>query len=134
MNELKFRIYGTHEAIEHYKKAFKDSVEYTETPLFKEEPMKKKIAVASNGIGSPDLKINGALGDIKTKIIEDDEMPGIIKQLQKDVEIRIHDDPWNMSRKQIQATYEPVKPRDKTGRNDPCPCGGGKKYKNCCLK
>jgi tetratricopeptide (TPR) repeat protein len=22
----------------------------------------------------------------------------------------------------------------KTGRNDPCPCGGGKKYKHCCLK
>ena len=23
---------------------------------------------------------------------------------------------------------------DKIGRNDPCPCGSGKKYKNCCLK
>jgi len=22
----------------------------------------------------------------------------------------------------------------KTGRNDPCPCGSGKKYKNCCMK
>jgi len=22
---------------------------------------------------------------------------------------------------------------DKTGRNDPCPCGSGKKYKKCCL-
>jgi len=22
----------------------------------------------------------------------------------------------------------------KTGRNDPCPCGSGKKYKKCCLK
>jgi hypothetical protein len=24
-------------------------------------------------------------------------------------------------------------PREKTGRNDPCPCGSGKKYKHCCL-
>ncbi len=24
-------------------------------------------------------------------------------------------------------------PRVKTGRNDPCPCGSGKKYKHCCL-
>ena len=24
--------------------------------------------------------------------------------------------------------------RPKTGRNDPCPCGSGKKYKKCCLK
>ena len=33
------------------------------------------------------------------------------------------------------ATIEPVK-RDssKVGRNDPCPCGSGKKYKNCCGK
>ena len=22
----------------------------------------------------------------------------------------------------------------KVGRNDPCPCGSGKKYKNCCLR
>jgi preprotein translocase subunit SecA len=26
----------------------------------------------------------------------------------------------------------PVVNHDKTGRNDPCPCGSGKKYKNCC--
>jgi preprotein translocase subunit SecA len=23
-------------------------------------------------------------------------------------------------------------PAQKVGRNDPCPCGSGKKYKNCC--
>lgn len=23
---------------------------------------------------------------------------------------------------------------EKVGRNDPCPCGSGKKYKNCCMK
>jgi len=28
---------------------------------------------------------------------------------------------------------EPVKKKVKAGRNDPCPCGSGKKYKNCCL-
>lgn len=27
---------------------------------------------------------------------------------------------------------EPVKKDHKVGRNDPCPCGSGKKYKNCC--
>jgi uncharacterized protein len=43
--------------------------------------------------------------------------------------------------KQEKAPEEPVKPfsggaaRDgeKTGRNDSCPCGSGKKYKKCCL-
>jgi SEC-C motif-containing protein len=27
----------------------------------------------------------------------------------------------------------PIK-ADKVGRNDPCPCGSGKKYKQCCAK
>ena len=26
-----------------------------------------------------------------------------------------------------------VRDYKKVGRNDPCPCGSGKKYKNCCL-
>lgn len=29
---------------------------------------------------------------------------------------------------------KPVVKKDKVGRNDPCPCGSGKKYKNCCGK
>ncbi len=27
---------------------------------------------------------------------------------------------------------EAIKADAKTGRNDPCPCGSGKKYKKCC--
>lgn len=27
---------------------------------------------------------------------------------------------------------EPLLAGPKTGRNDPCPCGSGKKYKKCC--
>lgn len=27
----------------------------------------------------------------------------------------------------------PQKVQPKVGRNDPCPCGSGKKYKKCCL-
>ena len=23
---------------------------------------------------------------------------------------------------------------EKAGRNDPCPCGSGKKFKNCCMR
>ena len=29
---------------------------------------------------------------------------------------------------------EPAKAKQQVGRNDPCPCGSGKKYKNCCGK
>ncbi|MBC7324722.1 MAG: SEC-C domain-containing protein, partial [Moorella sp. (in: Bacteria)] len=27
---------------------------------------------------------------------------------------------------------QPVRREQKIGRNDPCPCGSGKKYKKCC--
>ena len=33
-----------------------------------------------------------------------------------------------------QKTSRTVVKAKKIGRNDPCPCGSGKKYKNCCLK
>jgi len=39
------------------------------------------------------------------------------------------DDPGDLD----EPEPEPVAPRAKVGRNDPCPCGSGKKYKKCCL-
>jgi len=35
---------------------------------------------------------------------------------------------------QQQQKIQPVRTGKKIGRNDPCPCGSGKKYKNCCGK
>jgi uncharacterized protein len=32
-----------------------------------------------------------------------------------------------------QSAPKTVDPFGKTGRNDPCPCGSGKKYKKCCI-
>ena len=38
-------------------------------------------------------------------------------------------------RPMFEAPSAPIINRgDKVGRNDPCPCGSGKKYKKCCLK
>jgi len=31
-----------------------------------------------------------------------------------------------------QAVQQVVRGGEKVGRNDPCPCGSGKKYKKCC--
>lgn len=50
---------------------------------------------------------------------------------------------WNAifseeKRKEIQKSWRKskvyVNKNKKIGRNDPCPCGSGKKYKNCCGK
>ena len=35
---------------------------------------------------------------------------------------------------EAQAKAKPVRTGPKVGRNDPCPCSSGKKYKNCCGK
>ncbi|WP_332842011.1 SEC-C metal-binding domain-containing protein [Parendozoicomonas callyspongiae] len=32
-----------------------------------------------------------------------------------------------------EPAQEPLIKGPKAGRNDPCPCGSGKKYKKCCL-
>ena len=32
------------------------------------------------------------------------------------------------------AKIQPRRVEEKVGRNDPCPCGSGKKYKKCCGK
>jgi len=35
---------------------------------------------------------------------------------------------------QQQRVTEPIRAEKRVGRNDPCPCGSGKKYKQCCGK
>jgi hypothetical protein len=45
--------------------------------------------------------------------------------------------PWKAD-PEVEAMIERVEgsmshARKKIGRNDPCPCGSGKKYKKCCL-
>ncbi|WP_286365480.1 SEC-C metal-binding domain-containing protein [Rossellomorea vietnamensis] len=35
--------------------------------------------------------------------------------------------------KRIEEAVAPIVREEKVGRNDPCPCGSGKKYKKCCL-
>ena len=40
---------------------------------------------------------------------------------------------YMMSRGEDQAESKTIRhQKDKVGRNDPCPCGSGKKYKKCC--
>lgn len=36
-------------------------------------------------------------------------------------------------RRETPVKREPIVLGERAGRNDPCPCGSGKKYKKCCL-
>ncbi len=52
----------------------------------------------------------------------------VLNELRKDEIQRVQDDKFFIPR----SKQEDVK-TIKAGRNDPCPCGSGKKYKKCCL-
>ena len=67
---------------------------------------------------------------------------GMISSIQEDVVRYIFRvnivRPQEQQRKTVENRYEedepkrPVKRENRIGRNDPCPCGSGKKYKKCC--
>ena len=41
---------------------------------------------------------------------------------------------FDSSEEDEEIEVKPVRNDNKIGRNDPCPCGSGKKYKHCCGK
>jgi len=52
----------------------------------------------------------------------------------EDQEEREREAAWQREGATFEDIIDPyVRPEPKIGRNDPCPCGSGKKYKKCCL-
>ncbi len=47
-------------------------------------------------------------------------------------EFRKDDGNWFFYDARVPKIEQYVRPTPKVGRNDPCPCGSGKKYKKCC--
>ena len=70
-------------------------------------------------------------------------MPLDIKQEEEQKIKLIHDGPTmqfledsvqsEISAKSEEKKLQPITKSSKIGRNSPCICGSGKKYKNCCL-
>lgn len=56
------------------------------------------------------------------RLVRQDEIPDLEEEEEKIKNLRFGGD----------TKREPVKAKNKVGRNDPCPCGSGKKYKKCC--
>ncbi len=54
-------------------------------------------------------------------------------QVREESQVKVAKRP-HISRSDGDSSAEPIKKPDKIGRNDPCPCGSGKKYKKCCGK
>jgi preprotein translocase subunit SecA len=56
------------------------------------------------------------------------EAPGATEEFQRSQE-------QTSAGQDVDARPEPIRNRGtRVGRNEPCPCGSGKKYKNCCLR
>ena len=54
----------------------------------------------------------------------------LVAMLTKD--LAIIDNAWLTSFVQMWRPGSRSEKKQKIGRNDPCPCGSGKKYKKCC--
>ena len=62
--------------------------------------------------------------DEETDMYEDGDLYRTLKKMNPDTEEKNYDS-------YEQGTY--IREEKKIGRNDPCPCGSGKKYKKCCM-
>jgi len=60
-----------------------------------------------------------------------DEMEASIEAI-RPAALALHDH-WISQPEAIPVPQKPVAAEKLPGRNDPCPCGSGKKYKQCCL-
>lgn len=59
--------------------------------------------------------------------------PMEIKNYYRDLEAYDEFKYGHLTKKEREADIQPVRTEPKIGRNEPCPCGSGKKYKNCCI-
>ncbi len=99
----------------------------------------------------------GFLDGINTSLTEELELDELTEESAIDATIEFEKLYWNMldckaewlynldqwdgiieadKRKEIKKEFNKTKTvvkETKVGRNDPCPCGSGKKYKKCCL-
>ena len=79
----------------------------------------------------------GRLGELATTSPGDVEPMDIDEELENLAPELIPDAVDTLNRGRLAQAKSPApsanRNRPKVGRNDPCPCGSGKKFKNCCL-
>ncbi len=75
-------------------------------------------------------RIKSVFGSIKQNLIHD-EVSGISDAREKAVH-RMQQEQGGFGEKEVVKSQPQVNDAPKVGRNEPCPCGSGKKYKKCC--
>ncbi len=122
---ISLRAYGNKDPLIEYKK---ESFYVFEDMIYRiQEEVTQKVFTRVL-VGQADLK--DVLDRIKTMHNEvkvfNNNAPAIEEQNKPQMP--------KMNNPQPQTKVQPIINADKIGRNDPCPCGSGKKYKKCCGK
>ncbi len=105
-----------------------------------------RAAYADNEV---DISIPGDLEDIEIamelRLVRDTPRPNYWRAANEDEELEdlsplaneevtgVIDDGWPVPVTQAVSGELASNPYRNVGRNDPCPCGSGKKFKKCCL-
>jgi hypothetical protein len=107
------------------EKIFKKSIFFNSNKFSK---IKSEIAEELKNIGELSQYISKAKNDKKFKPLSLIDI--MIDALKKN--LKQHDDEENIFEEEENSLALPAIQEKKVGRNDPCPCGSGKKYKKCC--
>lgn len=131
---------------------------YKELLSNKNDTISGQIKDLSERYGMNSLDFAGFMSGINTSLVNQIEVEELVEDSKIDVKIDFEKLYYNMhvakaewlyelpewdniltieKRKDIKAAYNRTKTvvkDDKIGRNEPCPCGSGKKYKKCCGK
>ncbi len=71
-----------------------------------------------------------SLGDSDSQPSAPQHLPSVARELERKQARQQRDLQYQTGPAQAEAP-KPVRAAAKVGRNDPCPCGSGKKYKKC---
>lgn len=131
---------------------------YKELLSNKNDTIKGKLSELAEKYKMSSMDFAGFMSGINTSLVNEIVVEDLVEDSEIDVKIDFEKLYYNMhvakadwlydltewdgilsveKRKELKAAYNRTKTvvkDDKIGRNDPCPCGSGKKYKKCCGK
>ena len=145
LTEETIRIYQ--EKIDRYKEEGVDFTEIERMVLLRNidtkwidhidsmDQLRKGISLRSYGNVDPVLeykKEGFEMFEDLTSAIQDDTITLLLKAELQKVPSKQDQEKKDMQTNRPMGPVMPKKAKMEIGRNDPCPCGSGKKYKNCC--
>ncbi len=98
------------------------------------DQLKKGIGLRGLGQRDPVMEYRREGFDMFDEMIESIQRTTAINLAKANVDAWIERKNMYILEKQRHTTIRNTSPTKNVGRNDPCPCGSGRKYKNCCGK